>query len=109
MLRDVGRRTEGVVDRQDRVADELAGSVVRDVAATVDGDELGTDGGRLAPQVRRQVGAAPVREDVRMLQQQQVVLAPVAEQRRLHRQRLPIRHPPQPSHPQHLRSARHML
>ena len=43
---DVPGGTELVGDGEDRVADELARTVVGDVAAAADGDELGADGGR---------------------------------------------------------------
>ena len=44
-------RAERVGDRQDRIADELARAVVRDVAAAAHGDEVGADRGRIAAQV----------------------------------------------------------
>ena len=50
-------RAERVVDRQDRVPDELARTVVGDVAAALHGDEIGTDRGRITPQVGGEVGA----------------------------------------------------
>ena len=52
----VRRRAEPVVDVQDRVADELAGAVVGDVAAALDRHEFGADRGRLALQVVVEVG-----------------------------------------------------
>ena len=54
---DVVGRPEPVVDVEDRVADELAGAVVGDVAAALHGDQLGADRGRLALQVVREVAA----------------------------------------------------
>ena len=53
---DVVGRTERVVDRQDRIADELTRPVIRDVAAPLDGDEVGADRGRVAQQVGGQIG-----------------------------------------------------
>ena len=44
---DVRRRAEPVVDVQDRVADELTGAVIGDVAAALDRHEFGADRGRL--------------------------------------------------------------
>ena len=38
-----------------------------------------------------------VREDVVVLEQQEVLLAAVVEQRLLYRERLAVRHPPQPA------------
>ena len=40
------------------------------------GDEVGADGGRITAQVGCQVGARPVGEDVRVLEQQEVLLRP---------------------------------
>ena len=47
----VTRRAEAVVEVEDRVADELPGPVIGDVAAALDRDELGADRRRLAAQV----------------------------------------------------------
>ncbi len=93
-------RAEPVVDVQDRVADELTGAVVGDVAAALHRHEFGADRGRLALQVVFEVGPHPVGEHVRMLQQQQVLLRPVLEQRRLQGERLPVRHAAEPSDPE---------
>ena len=87
---------------QDRIPDQLPRAVVGDVAASVDCHQLGADGGRFDEHVGVQVGAWTVGEDVRVLQQQQVLLVPVGEQRLLDAQRLPVGHPPQPAHPQHV-------
>ena len=66
---------EPVADVDDRIADELARAVVGDVAAAADADQLGADGRRIAAQVVAEVRARPVREHVRVLEQQQVLLA----------------------------------
>ena len=58
---------------EDRVADELAGAVVGDVAAAVGLHQLGADLGRRHEQVA-QVGPHAERVDVRVLEQQQVVV-----------------------------------
>ena len=77
---DVAERPELVDDRQDRVADELTGAVIGDVAAAAHRDEVGADRGGVAPQVGVEVGPWPVREDVRVFEQQEVILAPVGEE-----------------------------
>ena len=61
---DVAERALCVGDREDRIADELPGTVIRDVAAAVDGDEVGADRGRVATQVGGEVGALAVGEHV---------------------------------------------
>ena len=96
---DVRRRPETVVDVDDRVADELAGTVVGDVAAALHRDEFRADRRRLAAQVGRQVGPAAVGEHVRMFEQQQMLSAAVLEQGRLDRERLAVRHSAQPADP----------
>ena len=48
---DVAARTDLVPDPDDRVADQLSGPVVRDVAATAHRDEVGADVRRVATQV----------------------------------------------------------
>ena len=58
--RGCGRAEPCFGHRQDRVADELARAVVGDVAAAVDGDEVGADRGRVTAQVGGEVGARPV-------------------------------------------------
>jgi hypothetical protein len=88
---DVLGGTETVAHVHDRIADELAGAVVRDVAAPPDPDEVRADGRRVAVQVVGEVGPRPVREDVRVLEQEEVLLATTVEQGLLHRQRLAVR------------------
>src|SRR6187397_1136679 len=96
----MAKRPFGVRDRQDRVADELTRSVVRDVATAVDGDEVGADRRRIAAEVLGEVRVLPVREHVIVLEQQQMLLTTVVEQRLLDGKRLAVRHPSQPSDPQ---------
>ena len=69
----VRRRAEPVVDVEDRIADELPGPVVGDVAAALDRHEVGADRGRVAPGCV-EVGALAVREHVRVFEQQQMLL-----------------------------------
>ncbi len=90
-------RAEPVADVEDRVPDELAGAVVRDVAAAFDRDEFGADRGGFTTQVVLEVGSGPVGEHVRMFEQQQMLLVAVLEQRRLDRQRLAIGDAPEPA------------
>ena len=52
-------RAEPVVDVEDRVPDELAGTVVRDVAAALDRDEFGADRGWFTSQVVLEIARAP--------------------------------------------------
>jgi hypothetical protein len=88
---DVLGRTETVAHVDDRIADELAGAVVRDVAAPPDPDEVGTDGCRVAVQVVGEVRPRSVGEHVRVLEQEEVLLTAAVEEGLLHRQRLPVR------------------
>ena len=97
--------TDAVGHVDDRVADELPRAVVGDVAAAADADQLGTDRLGIAAQVAVEVAARSVGEHVGMLEQEQVLLAPVVEQRLLDGQRLPVRDRPQPTDAQHQSSA----
>ena len=90
-------RTEAVAELDDRVADQLTGPVVGDVAAAADADEVGPDRGRVAAQVVLEVRARPVREHVGVLEQQQVLPGAVVEQGLLDRQRLAVGDGPQPA------------
>ena len=90
---DVAGGVELVGDGEDRIADELAGTVVGDVAAAAHGDELGADVGGVAAQVVGEVRPRPVREHVRVLEEQQMLLGrgrgtappgPPAPRRRAH-------------------------
>jgi hypothetical protein len=86
-------------ERHDRVAHELAGAVIRDVAAPIRLDEIGTDRSGVAQHVL-QLRARPQRVDVRMLEQQQVVVVGVAVQRALQRLGFAIRNRAQPARAQ---------
>ena len=94
-----GTQPVGHVD--DRVADQLSRAVVRDVATPADADELGADVSGVTTQVAVEIRSRPVGEDVRMLQQQQVLLASTVEQRLLDGQRLPVRDRAEPADAQH--------
>ena len=59
---------------EDRVADELAGPVVGDVAAPVGAHQLGADRRRVGTSTLAEVGPGAERVDVRVLEQQQVVV-----------------------------------
>ena len=96
----VRRRAEPVVDVQDRIADELTGAVIGDVAAALHRHEFGADRGRLTLQVVLEIGPHPVREHVGMLEQQQMLLRPVFEQAGLQRERFPVRHAAEPTDPE---------
>ena len=98
-------RTERVRHVDDRIADELPGTVVRDVAAPPDGHEVGADSGRVATQVVGEVGPRSVREHVGVLEQQQVLFSPVIEQRLLDGQRLPVRDRAEPADTERRRHA----
>ena len=86
--------------RQDRVADELAGTVVGEVAAAVDADAVGAD---LAG-IDEQVGLICARtrsEDVVVFKQQQVVVRAVRPQAPLQVERFAEADPSEPAHLQH--------
>ena len=82
-------------ERDDRVADQLPGPVIRDVAAAIGGDQLRADRRRLAQDVlaRR---ARTERVDVRVLLQQQVLVVGVLVHRALQRLGLAVRDQPEP-------------
>jgi hypothetical protein len=84
--------------REDRVADQLAGPVVGDVAAPVGPDEVRPHGRGLDQHVGG-VGPHPERVDVRVLEQEQVVVGP-GPQARLEGERVGVGDPPQPADPQ---------
>ena len=74
--------------------------MVRDVAATLDRNEIGAHRCRVAAQIRFEIGVRSVGEHVLVFEQQQVLFTAVVEQRLLDRQRFAVRHPPQPSDPE---------
>ena len=83
-------------ERDDRVADELPGPVVGDVAAAVGPHELGAH--RLGRHEHvGEIGARPERVHVRVLLQEQVVVGRARVQPALQRLGLAVRHPPQPA------------
>ena len=82
------------------IADELSGAVVGHVAAALHRHQFGTDRGGIDEHVDGEVGAWAVREHVRVLEQQQVILDAVGEQRLLHRERLAVGNPAEPANPQ---------
>jgi hypothetical protein len=86
--------------REDRVADELAGAVVGDVATTAHLHELGADRRRGHEHVG-EVGADAEGVGVRMLLEQQVVVRRPLEQRLLHRERVPVADPSDPADAEH--------
>ena len=83
-------------DREDRVADQLSRPVVGDVAASVGPDELGAHLSRRAEQVP-EVAAHAERVDVRVLEQEQVVVDTLGEQPPLERVGVAVADPPQPA------------
>ena len=82
-------------ERHDRVPDELAGTVVRDVATAVGPHERSADRLRRNEHVR-EIGARPERVDVRVLLEEQVVVGRPRVQAALQRLRLGVGHPPEP-------------
>ncbi len=100
---DVAGGIELVGDGEDRIADELARTVIGDVATAAHRDQLGADVGGLAPQVVGEVRPRSVGEHVRVLEEQQVLFGAAAEERLLHRQGLAVGHAPQPPNPQRSR------
>ena len=94
------RGAGGHVD--DRVADQLARPVVGDVAAPVGSHQLGPDRGRVDEHVGR-VGVHPERVDVRVLEQQQVVVAARGRAGRAAARAPRVGDPTQPANPEHRR------
>ena len=86
-------------ERQDRVADELSGTVVGDVTTPVGAAEFGTGGGGIHQQVR-DGGPRTHRDDVGMLEQQQVVAGTVGVQAPLQRPGLVVADPAEPANGQ---------
>ena len=85
------------IEVKNRINNQLPWAVIGDVAAALDGDQFGADGGGLTSQVGRQVGAGAVGEHVRVFEQQQVLAGAVLEQRALDCERFAVGHPPQPA------------
>ena len=81
----------------DRIADELARTVIGHIPASPHRHEFGADGAWVNQDVDGKVGAWSVGEDVRMLEEQQMILDAVTEQRLLHRERLAVGNPPEPA------------
>ena len=90
-------RAQRVGHVHDGVPDQLAGTVIGDVAAALHRHQIGTDRRRIDEHVGGQIGTRTVREHVRMLEQQQVVAGAVLEQRLLQRERLAVRHASEPA------------
>ena len=85
-----------LLERDDRVADELTGTVIGDVAAAIGFDELGADRRGIAQHVRA-IGARTERVDVRMFLQEQVLLVRVLVHRALQRLAFTVRNEPEPA------------
>ena len=94
---DVIARPHRVRYTDDRIPHQLPRPVVRHVAAPLHRHELRAHRGRVDEDVGREVGAWSVGEDVRVLEQQEVILTTVFEQGRLDVERLPIRNASQPA------------
>ncbi len=96
------RRSGGqaVGNRNDRIEHQLAGAVVSDVAAAVGLFEGGAHGSRIDQNVRP-IGVDPQREDVGMLEDEQILVVGVLRQRMLQDVRLVIGNRPQGANPQH--------
>jgi len=95
------RRTDAIVERDDGIADQLTGTVIGDVAAALDRHEVGSHRRRITLQVLVEFGPRTVREDVRMLEEQQMVVVAVLEQRGLERESLQVRNSAQPARSEH--------
>ena len=96
-----GRSLEAASDvvhaLENRVTDKLPRAVVRDVTTAVDLHQLGADVDRITLQVLVEFRTRSVREDVRVLEQQQVLTLGVGEQRLLQRERLAVGNASQPA------------
>ena len=84
-------------ERHDRVAHQLPGPVIRDIAAPIGDDELGTHRRRLAQDVLP-LRARTERVHVRVLLQQQVLVFGVLVHRALQRLGVAVRDEPEPPH-----------
>ena len=84
---------------EDRIADQLSGAVVGDVAAPVGPHQLGPDRRRVDEDVGH-VGPGAERVDVGVLEQQEPVVGTALEQGVLQVERLPVGHRAEPAHPQ---------
>ncbi len=93
-------RTRRGGDVHNGVGDELARAVVRDVATPVAGHEFGADESRVDEHVGP-IGVHPEGEHVRVLEQQQVVVASTVVQGALQRVRLRVRDPAEPANSEH--------
>ena len=86
----------------DRIADQLAGAVIGDVASPIGSHQLGPDRLRADQNV---LGPSPHAErvDVGMLEEKQIVVAGPREQRPLERVGVVVADPSEPACPKHLR------
>src|ERR1019366_76705 len=89
-------RAEAETDIQDGVADQLTWAVIGDVTAPVGSDELGTDRLRVDENVLG-LGAHAEGVDVRMLEQEQVLLGACVAQVLLQDVRAPVPDAPEPA------------
>ncbi len=87
-------------ERHDRVADQLPRAVVRDVTAAIRAHQLRAHARRRYEHVLG-IRARAQRVDVRMLEQQQVVVGRALVQRALQPVALGVGHPTEPAGPQH--------
>ena len=93
-------RTDSVRHVDDRVADELPGAVIGDIATALHRHQFGTDRSRVDEHVDRKVGAWPMGEHMRVLEQEQMILDAIGEDGRLHRECLAVGNPAEPANPQ---------
>ncbi len=96
----VAARRESIGHGQDRVDDQLARAVVGDVAAAVGAHELGPERLGIAQHVGR-VGPDPEREDVAVLEDEQIVVAGALGEGPLERVCLLVADSPEASDAQH--------
>jgi hypothetical protein len=93
-------RGQAAGQREDRIHDQLSGPVVGDVAAPVGPRDRGSEGSRVAQDVRR-VGPHPEGEHVRVLEHEQVVVGSPLGEAPLERVGLVVGHGAEPADPQH--------
>ncbi len=101
---DVAQSVAPVGEGDDRVADQLPGTVIRDVAAAIRTHEVGTDVRRRHQHVGR-IGRGAEGEHVRVFEEQQVVVVGAPVERALELVGFAVRNATEPPRPEHQSSS----